>query len=226
MLLKVFSIAGETAVWRASTRSLAVMACVASLAGCENFSEFESGLRERFSETFKQSSESAELTAKSDPVPYHDDASANEVIVSLDRPAARTLQAQLAKLGFRPGPVDGIVGKKTAKAIKRYQAAHDLPVTGKISLQLMEHLEETSVRGKKEARSRVNLASDDFPTYLPGTSFLGCGATVRVTALIATFYCQDHIGYRMANEGQQRFPARLTSFGRSARDPKYCFRQK
>ncbi len=36
------------------------------------------------------------------------------------------------RLGFQSGPVDGVLGLQTAKAIKRYQTAHRLPVTGEI----------------------------------------------------------------------------------------------
>jgi peptidoglycan hydrolase-like protein with peptidoglycan-binding domain len=177
MVLRIFKFARETAAPLFCARSLAVIACVAGLAGCENFSDFESGLRDKFSEAFK----STEKLAKNDPVPFHDAARENEVIVTLDRPAAKTLQGQLGRLGFRPGPVDGIIGMKTARAVKRYQAAHYLPVTGKISLQLLEHLEETAAGGTSKAQSLINLASDDFPTYLPGTSFLySNGKTERV----------------------------------------------
>jgi peptidoglycan hydrolase-like protein with peptidoglycan-binding domain len=33
------------------------------------------------------------------------------------------------------------MGSKTTKAIKRYQSANNLPVTGSVSLQLLEHME-------------------------------------------------------------------------------------
>lgn len=39
-------------------------------------------------------------------------------------------QAALAKLGFDPGPVDGIMGSKTQAAIKAYQAARGLEQDG------------------------------------------------------------------------------------------------
>jgi peptidoglycan hydrolase-like protein with peptidoglycan-binding domain len=39
-------------------------------------------------------------------------------------------QRALTKLGFDPGPVDGVLGSKTTVAIKAYQAARGLVVDG------------------------------------------------------------------------------------------------
>src|SRR5690606_23743940 len=44
----------------------------------------------------------------------------------------RALQAALAFLGFNPGPVDGLPGKRTRAAVSRFQASRHLPVTGVI----------------------------------------------------------------------------------------------
>jgi peptidoglycan hydrolase-like protein with peptidoglycan-binding domain len=40
------------------------------------------------------------------------------------------LQERLAKLGYKPGVVDGISGPRTVDALKKYQADNKLPVTG------------------------------------------------------------------------------------------------
>jgi N-acetylmuramoyl-L-alanine amidase len=42
------------------------------------------------------------------------------------------VQARLNHLGFWCGAVDGIVGPRTRHAVKRFQAAHALEVTGEI----------------------------------------------------------------------------------------------
>ena len=39
-------------------------------------------------------------------------------------------QEHLRALGYKPGPVDGILGGKSHQALRRYQAAKKLPVTG------------------------------------------------------------------------------------------------
>ena len=38
----------------------------------------------------------------------------------------------MIELGYEPGPADGIMGKMTKKAIKKFQKDNDLPPTGKI----------------------------------------------------------------------------------------------
>ena len=42
------------------------------------------------------------------------------------------VQKRLAELGYEPGPADGIMGKMTKKAIKKFQKDNDLSPTGKI----------------------------------------------------------------------------------------------
>ncbi len=43
------------------------------------------------------------------------------------------IQSDLASLGFDPGPVDAILGRKTRAAIRAFQVDQGLPVTGEIS---------------------------------------------------------------------------------------------
>lgn len=42
------------------------------------------------------------------------------------------IQKRLTELGYEPGPADGIMGRMTKKAIKKFQKDNDLPPTGKI----------------------------------------------------------------------------------------------
>ena len=46
----------------------------------------------------------------------------------------RVLAAQkmLKRLGYRPGPTDGTLGRKTKTAVRNFQREHDLPATGSI----------------------------------------------------------------------------------------------
>ena len=41
-------------------------------------------------------------------------------------------QQQLARLGYHPGQIDGVMGKQTQIALKRFQHDHHLPVTGQL----------------------------------------------------------------------------------------------
>ncbi len=50
-------------------------------------------------------------------------------------------QANLARLGYKSGPVDGQYGPKTSAAIRQYQLDHGLPVDGKLSGQIVLEIE-------------------------------------------------------------------------------------
>jgi peptidoglycan hydrolase-like protein with peptidoglycan-binding domain len=47
------------------------------------------------------------------------------------------IQTSLARLGYDPGPPDGLYGQSTADAISQYQHANRLPVDGRPSPQLL-----------------------------------------------------------------------------------------
>jgi hypothetical protein len=49
--------------------------------------------------------------------------------------AVRAAQAALMFLGFPPGPVDGIHGPRTRRALTEYQQARSLPLTGELTPQ-------------------------------------------------------------------------------------------
>jgi len=42
------------------------------------------------------------------------------------------IQLQLARQGYKPGPVDGVIGKRTIAAIARFQADHGLAASGMV----------------------------------------------------------------------------------------------
>jgi hypothetical protein len=46
-------------------------------------------------------------------------------------------QSSLARLGYNPGPIDGVMGPGTANAISQFQYANRLPVDGQPSPQLL-----------------------------------------------------------------------------------------
>lgn len=54
------------------------------------------------------------------------------------RSYTRAVQDGLRDLGFNPGPVDGVVGPLTRKAVRAFQAEAQIDVTGTISPQLLE----------------------------------------------------------------------------------------
>lgn len=54
----------------------------------------------------------------------------------------RDIQAGLSALGYKPGPADGLMGKKTTNAIKAFQRDVDMPADGKVSDALMRRIDE------------------------------------------------------------------------------------
>jgi hypothetical protein len=50
------------------------------------------------------------------------------------------VQAELARHGYYDGPLDGVVGEGTRRAIRAYQRDHGLPVTGEITPELLDSM--------------------------------------------------------------------------------------
>lgn len=48
-------------------------------------------------------------------------------------PMIRQIQGVLQERGYNPGPLDGVLGKKTKEALRRFQKDHRLAVTGEIT---------------------------------------------------------------------------------------------
>lgn len=53
------------------------------------------------------------------------------------------IQASLSRLGYNPGPVDGVYGQRTADAIGAYEFDNKLAVTGQPSDSLLYHLKQS-----------------------------------------------------------------------------------
>lgn len=55
--------------------------------------------------------------------------------------AVARVQAGLTKLGYDPGPIDGIKGAQTTNAITAYQRDNGLPIDGRATADLALHIE-------------------------------------------------------------------------------------
>lgn len=64
-------------------------------------------------------------------------------------------QAKLSKLGYYSGKADGEMGSRTSAAIRRYQIAENLKVTGELNRQTLQHL---GISGKAPTPAYVALA--------------------------------------------------------------------
>jgi peptidoglycan hydrolase-like protein with peptidoglycan-binding domain len=51
-----------------------------------------------------------------------------------------TVQQELARRGYNPGRIDGVLGSQTQSAIRDFQEDNGLPVTGEVSLELVNYL--------------------------------------------------------------------------------------
>ncbi len=54
--------------------------------------------------------------------------------------SVRAAQAELARLGYNPGPIDGVNGPRTAGAIRAFQRAQRLPETGSLTPETLGRL--------------------------------------------------------------------------------------
>jgi uncharacterized protein len=82
----------------------------------------------------------------------------------------REVQTRLAKLGYTPGPSDGVMGRKTRNAIEAFQRDEGLPATGKATKMLGELL-ETKLASRQERTRPTSpppaapLQVGDFGTF-------------------------------------------------------------
>lgn len=60
--------------------------------------------------------------------------------------AVRGLQRRLAHLGVHPGPIDGLYGPLTTRAVERFQRAHHVAVDGIVGAQTWRALEHATGR--------------------------------------------------------------------------------
>lgn len=72
------------------------------------------------------------------------------------------VQARLKQLGYDLGPVDGVMGGKTAAAIRRFQSDHGIPQTGRPTQQLLAQLNTTPVAQVPLAITSENGAGPSF----------------------------------------------------------------
>jgi peptidoglycan hydrolase-like protein with peptidoglycan-binding domain len=52
----------------------------------------------------------------------------------------RAVQEALKTKGYDPGPIDGVLGRKTSSALKAFQKAENLPATGQLTSETRSKL--------------------------------------------------------------------------------------
>jgi peptidoglycan hydrolase-like protein with peptidoglycan-binding domain len=91
-----------------------------------------------------------------------DGKSSQKLVDHLTTETTRSVQRMLAARGYDPGPADGDPGRKTTTAIREYQTRAGLPVDGKVSLLLIEHL-----------NASADISARDAPYAGPGDVVIG-----------------------------------------------------
>ncbi len=81
------------------------------------------------------------------------------------RETVRTIQSELNRLGYNVGTPDGIAGSRTREAIRDFEKAHGMPVTGQPSDNLL---------------LRVRVAARNAPPQQSAAPAVSAGASARV----------------------------------------------
>ena len=79
-------------------------------------------------------------------------------------PQIRTVQSELSTLGYQPGPVDGLWGGKTRRALKKFQKDQGLPVTGRLDEATLARLHALTTPPEVEAPA---AAPPEVPEVTP-----------------------------------------------------------
>lgn len=124
---------------------LLLAAAVAALCACE------------VRETGQQPAATAEGAGTADPLASNDDPAAKLPAEDMPRPLMQA-QVVLDRLGFTPGVIDGKMGMSTVNALKGFQEARGLPVTGKLD----EATQQALAQWKHIPATRVVTIPADF----------------------------------------------------------------
>ena len=100
-----------------------------------------------------------------------------------DKAVVRQAQQMLADLGYEPGPVDGVLGSKTRKAVRDYQEKSGLAADGRVTSALLRRLEDSvqhakgqgskpSPQDRQSAKTAPKLQVSGPPAYEAGNTFV------------------------------------------------------
>jgi len=87
----------------------------------------------------------------------------------------RSAQAALGKLGYYEGSADGEMGSRTSAAIRRFQIAENIKVTGELNRQTLERL---GVKGGVQAPGYIALAD-----IFKGGPYITVGPEMQVAVI-------------------------------------------
>lgn len=92
----------------------------------------------------------------------------------------RWLQSRLTSHGYTPGPIDGVIGRNTYAAIRRFQKSRSIPVTGQADKATIDALKSTSSQNftlnfdrNSDAPVSQNYVATRFPHQRDLLNFYG-----------------------------------------------------
>lgn len=116
----------------------------------------------RVQETGQENGASAESAAPADPMASNDDPAAKLPPEDKPRPLMQA-QVVLDRLGFTPGVVDGKMGMSTVNALKGFQEARGLEVTGELDQPTQQALAEWKhIPATRVVTIPAEFANDQF----------------------------------------------------------------
>jgi len=80
-----------------------------------------------------------------------------ELVYDMNNEQIKSAQQMLKGLGFDPGREDGYFSKQTVAAVKEFQKANKLPITGKIDKQTAELLETKVLQAVRDDSNDAQL---------------------------------------------------------------------
>jgi peptidoglycan hydrolase-like protein with peptidoglycan-binding domain len=94
------------------------------------------------------------------------------------------VQTKLKQLGYYSGVVDGQMGSQTAAAIRRFQIAQRLKVTGELNSQTLRRLGVAAPRWRPLKRpSSAPPGYVDLATIFKGGPFISVGPETQITVI-------------------------------------------
>jgi peptidoglycan hydrolase-like protein with peptidoglycan-binding domain len=131
-------------------------------------------------------------------------------------PYVKSLQRRLRRLGFAPGPVDGLFGRLTTRAVGRFQKAHRLRVSGVVGARTGSLLREVAhhrhAKAGKHHRSRpssVPISSGNATHRVPATQVSERPAPLPALPLVLLLSGLAAVGLGIALIGYDRTRRRV-----------------
>ena len=109
----------------------------------------------------------------------------NKAIVEVFRSTVTSIQTKLTILGYKPGPADGVMGKRTKSAILSFQNSTGTKTDGQPSKSLLTKLDE-AVSGKSISSAKVvpsifrkgPIRPDDIAVIIGNSNYRKLGRSI------------------------------------------------